>query len=121
MPVQVRALQDKGVSCTGNLDCPGISQSHKSLLRHDSHQAVGIPQSTETAAAVIEDVRSASGCRVPDRLLPYAHIQIRTEMKTFTLAPVSKRDHSKSTPSDRQFEASAPRATPACRTSGPVK
>ena len=89
MPVQLRTLQVSGVTCTSNLDCPGISDLTNRYYVKTVLKPRAFTRAPTTAAAVIEGrpvCIGLSGC--PDPIgTTYALIPVRTEVKTFTLAP----------------------------------
>jgi len=87
MPVQVRGLQDRGVACISNVDCPGVASLTNRYYVTAALKPVTFTTAPTTAAAVMEGRPVCVGLTGCPTVAPFPNVPVRTEVKTFTLAP----------------------------------
>jgi OmcA/MtrC family decaheme c-type cytochrome len=87
IPVQVRGLQDRGVACISNVDCPGVASLTNRYYVTAALKPVTFTTAPTTAAAVMEGRPVCVGLTGCPTVAPFPNVPVRTEVKTFTLAP----------------------------------
>ena len=87
IPFQVRGLQDRGVACISNADCPGVSSLTNRYYVTAVLKPLAFTTAPTTAAAVIEGRPVCVGLTGCPTATPYLNVPVRTEVKTFSLAP----------------------------------
>jgi OmcA/MtrC family decaheme c-type cytochrome len=87
MPVQVRALQDRGVACISTAACPGVASLTNRYYVTAVLKPAAFTTAPTTAAAVMEGRPVCTGLAGCPTVAPFPNVPVRTEVKTFTLAP----------------------------------